>query len=42
MGSDIGIVMTDLKNLGGRHLHPLLTENFIRIIGQHRPEFQDF
>jgi HD-GYP domain-containing protein (c-di-GMP phosphodiesterase class II) len=39
--SDMEVVMTDLKNLGGRHLHPLLTENFVRIIGRHRPEFKD-
>ena len=35
---DVGVVMTDLKYLGGSSLHPLLTENFIKIVKKHRPD----
>jgi HD-GYP domain-containing protein (c-di-GMP phosphodiesterase class II) len=35
---DMEIVLTDLKYLGGTHLHPLLTENFTRIIMRYRPD----
>ena len=35
---DMEIVLTDLKYLGGTHLHPLLTENFIKIITRYRPD----
>lgn len=34
---DMEIVLTDLKNLGGAHLHPLLAENFIHIVTRSRP-----
>lgn len=36
--SDMEVVMTDLKYLGGSHLHPLLTENFIKVVAKHRPD----
>ena len=35
--TDMGLVMTDLKYLGGSSLHPLLTEKFIKIVMKHRP-----
>ena len=38
--ADIEVVMTDLKYLGGSHLHPLLTENFIKIVSKHRPDLE--
>lgn len=37
---DLGIVLTDLKYLGGSHLHPLLTENFIRTATRFRPDLE--
>ena len=36
--NDVGVVVTDLKYLGGSSLHPLLTENFIKIVKKHRPD----
>lgn len=38
--SDMEVVATDLKYLGGSHLHPLLTENFIKLIKKHRPDLE--
>ena len=38
--ADMEVVMTDLKYLGGSHLHPLLTENFIKIVNRHRPDLE--
>jgi len=38
--ADMEVVLTDLKYLGGAHLHPLLTENFIKIVARHRPDLQ--
>ena len=35
---DMEVSLTNLKYLGGAHLHPLLTENFIRIITRFRPD----
>lgn len=36
--AEMEVVLTDLKYLGGSHLHPLLTENFIKIVTRHRPD----
>jgi len=38
---DMEISLTNLKYLGGAHLHPLLTENFIRIITRCRPDLAE-
>ena len=36
--SSLEEVATTMKYMGGSQLHPLLTENFIKIVQKHRPD----
>lgn len=37
-GSEFEITATNLKYMGGNQLHPLLTDNFIRLLKKYRPQ----